>query len=185
MTASWRRTRLRFRHSRTRERIASMTASVEPGRFRDCRRRWWTLLVQTRLKISTGRQLSCFGKRPEHAFDQRRVAIFLDLPDLAVLDSEHQAIVVVVALAGLRNVVAPRLNRDVIAVGDEVERKRARPLGEERAEMAHQAVLDRLAPPELMRPGILPGHDPARILGKIVGECRAAAVGGIGEDLLH
>src|SRR6266850_1697081 len=75
-----------------------MTASVEPGRFRDCRRRWWPLSVQTRLKISTGGELSCFGKRPEHALDQRGVAIFLDLPDLAVLDSEHQAIVVVVPL---------------------------------------------------------------------------------------
>ncbi len=62
---------------------------------------------------------------------------------------------------------------------------RPRPLREQRAEMAHQPVQDRVAPPEFMRPRILAGHDPARVVGEVVGERRAAAAGGVGVDLLH
>jgi len=68
-------------------------------------------------------------------------------------------------------------------VRDEIERQGARPHREERAEMAHQAVLDRLTPLEFMRPRILAGHDPARVIGEVIGECRAAPVGGIRVDL--
>jgi hypothetical protein len=63
------------------------------------------------------------------------------------------------------------------------ERQGARPHREERTEMAHQAVLDRIAPFELMRPRILPGHDPARVVGEVVDERRAAPIGGIRVDL--
>ena len=51
--------------------------------------------------------------------------------------------------------------------------------------MAHQAVVDGVAPLELVRPGILAGDDPGGVLGEVVDECRAAAAGGIRIDLLH
>src|SRR5262249_21150672 len=54
-----------------------------------------------------------------------------------------------------------------------------------RAEMAHQAVEDGVLPLKLVRPGLLPGDDPARVVGEIVDECGAAAIGGVGIDLLH
>ena len=38
---------------------------------------------------------------------------------------------------------------------------------------------------EFVRPRILPGDDPGRVLGEVVDEGRPAAVGGIRIDLLH
>jgi hypothetical protein len=60
-----------------------MTACVEPESFRAWWRRWCRLSVQALLNVSTC-ELPLLRKRPEHALYQRRVAIFLDLPDLAV-----------------------------------------------------------------------------------------------------
>src|SRR5206468_3322133 len=62
------------------------------------------------------------GKRPEHALDQCGIAIFLDLFDPAVLDPPHHAIVIVVTDARLGDVVAFRLDHDIVALGDEIER---------------------------------------------------------------
>ncbi|XIA66961.1 hypothetical protein ACFIOY_14550 [Bradyrhizobium sp. TZ2] len=59
-------------------------------------------------------------------------------------------------------------------------------IGKERAgEMTHQAVLDGGTPFELVRPGILAGHDPGGIVGEAIDEGGPAAVGGIRVDLLH
>jgi hypothetical protein len=51
--------------------------------------------------------------------------------------------------------------------------------------MTHQAVHDRVASGESVRPRILAGHDPAGVIGQIVIKGRPAAVGGIRENLLN
>ena len=132
---------------------------MRPGKFS----------VQKRLNRShRNSELSLRRKWPEHPLDQRGIAVFLDLLDLAVLDAPDHAILIVVAKACLGDIVAAGFDHDIVAFRDEVERHGARPHGKERAEMAHQAVVDRIAPPEFMRPRILAGDDPGDILGDIV-----------------
>ena len=59
------------------------------------------------------RELSLGRERPEHALDQRGIAIFLDLFDLAVLDAPDHAILVVIAKACLGDIVAAGLDHDL------------------------------------------------------------------------
>src|SRR6478752_1796260 len=101
------------------------------------------------------RNLPLLRERPEHALDQRGIAIFLDLLDPAVLDAPDHAVVIVVALARPGDIVAARFDHHIVILRDEIERQRARPRGEERSEMAYQAVVDGVRALELMRPGIL------------------------------
>src|SRR3569833_2789973 len=51
--------------------------------------------------------------------------------------------------------------------------------------MAHLAIQDRRTSLEFMRPRILAGHDPARVIREIVRECCATACRGVRVDLLH
>ena len=51
--------------------------------------------------------------------------------------------------------------------------------------MAHQAVQDRFAALELMRPRILAGHGPACIVGEAFDERRPLRLAAVREDLLH
>src|ERR1700712_4591842 len=146
--------------------IASMPAGVKREWLAACRwRRPSPAQALLKLSLRSGK-LPLLRKRPEHALDQRGVAIFLDHLDLAVLDPPDHAILIVVANARFGDVVAARLDHDVVAFGNEIELDGARPHREERPEVAHQAVLDRVTPPEFVRPGILPGHDPDRVLGE-------------------
>src|SRR5258705_12368245 len=101
--------------------------------------------------ISNRYRNSCGRKFAQHALDQRGGAIFLDLLDPAVLDPPHHAILIVIAQPGLGDVVALRLDHDIVALGDEVERQGSRPTLEERTEMPHQAVLDRVVHRKFMR----------------------------------
>src|SRR5439155_20554551 len=91
--------------------------------------------------LNRDRELSLRRERPEHALDQRGIAIFLDLLDLAVLDAPYHAVLIVVSHPGLGDVVAAGFDDNVITFRDEVERQRARPHGEERPEMTHQTVV--------------------------------------------
>src|SRR5215208_7987216 len=103
-------------------------------------------------RLLTNCELSRFRKRPEHTFHQRGIAIFLDLLDLAVLDPVHHAILVVVAKPGFGDVVAARFDHDEVAVRDEIITDGSRSLRKEGAEMTHQAVLNRIASAEPVRP---------------------------------
>src|SRR4051794_23429419 len=51
--------------------------------------------------------------------------------------------------------------------------------------MPHQAVQRRILPLKGARPGVLAGHGPAGVVREAIGERRAAAVRGIGIDLLY
>src|SRR5439155_24792149 len=125
-------------------------------------------------------ELLLCGERTEHTLHQRRIAVFLDLLDLAVLDPPHHAVLIVVALPGLGDIVPAGFDDDVVALCDKIERQRARPPGgEARPQMTHQAVLDRIAAPEFVRPRILAGDDPGHILGEVVDEGGSALVGGM------
>src|SRR6478752_5801113 len=93
------------------------------------------LQVCAALSALCGGQLPLCRERPEHALDQRGIAIFLDLLDLAVLDAPDHAIVVVVAFARPGDIITARFDHDVVTLRDEVERQRAWPHGEERSEV--------------------------------------------------
>jgi hypothetical protein len=64
--------------------------------------------ISHQLTIVSPGKLARARKRPQRPFGQDRVAILPDFLDLAVLQPEHQAIVVVVAIACLGEVVALR-----------------------------------------------------------------------------
>src|SRR5581483_12035000 len=137
----------------------------------------------------TSRSTRCgFRKLAQRALGQHGIAILPDFRDLAALQAKHQAIVVVVAHAFPRDVVALGLHHDMIAVGDETMRDRSRAFGETRAHMSMKIVEDRLLADEGARPGILTGHGPGRVVGKTCNEQRAIAhfgiwIAGGGENL--
>src|SRR5579871_1423548 len=102
MAASSRRPRLRSRHNRIVVRIDRRMARME---FRKGHpRRGWSF-ASTPLKGSAC-ALALFRKLAQRLFGQDGVAIFPDFLDLAVLEPPHHAIVVVVAHAFPRDVVA-------------------------------------------------------------------------------
>src|SRR6516162_970586 len=92
------------------------------------------------------------GKLPQGFLCQDGIAIFPDFLDLAALEPEHQAIVVVVTLACRGEIVTLRLDHDVVAVRNETMRDRSRPPDQERADMAEQIVEDRVLAGEGARP---------------------------------
>src|SRR5689334_24041429 len=94
--------------------------------------------------------LALLRERPEHALDQRGVAIFLDQLDLAVLDAPHHAILIVIALTLRGDVVAAGFHHDGVALGDEIVRYRARPIAEAGADLTEQAVEDGVLSLELV-----------------------------------
>src|SRR5437868_15138759 len=84
--------------------------------------------LKAQLTGSTGCAASAFLKSPQRLLGQHGVAIFPDFLDLAVLQAEHQTIIVVVAHAFLGEVIALCLDHDVVAVGNETMRNGARPI---------------------------------------------------------
>src|SRR3954451_11663311 len=129
-------------------------------------------------------------KRTKGLLGQHRVAIFPDLLDLAVLETKHETIVVVVAHAFWRDIVALCFDDDDIAVGDEAMSDRPRPVDKAGPHIAVQIVEDRLFARKGARPGILAGHHPFGVVGKTFGEQATVAPSRIGagggcKDILH
>jgi hypothetical protein len=80
------------------------------------------------------------GKFSQRFLGQHRVAILPDRLDFSVLKPKHQAIIVVVALACLGEIIAARLDHDVIAIGDETMGNSAGPFHQQRPHMGMKIV---------------------------------------------
>src|SRR5690349_2453477 len=85
------------------------------GRYSRISLRSCGLQICAALSALRSGDLSLFGKLSEHALDKCRVAIFLDLFDLSVLDTPDHAILVVVTLPGPGDIIAAGFDHDMVA----------------------------------------------------------------------